>query len=280
MKQTRKKKKYNVLEHQAVSRKRKRRGIWLRFGMIWSVCKGCFKAVGAILLLVLISISFLSAYHYLVTSPYLKLERVEIDGVPDRLKGQLLQMADFRPGVSLLELNLQKVRQRLEAHPWIRTAEVERRFPHTLLIRVVKQEPRAILLSDGMYYLNRFGEVFKKVNSFEDADLPLITGMSENKITEKTALEEVARVMEKLQEEKSPWSLADLGEIHVEGKNSFTLYFEHMDAGIKVSGESLQKEVQELRRVVAHLAHSGRMEKVSSIDFSYKGGAVVSFRKG
>ncbi|MBW2093894.1 MAG: FtsQ-type POTRA domain-containing protein [Deltaproteobacteria bacterium] len=274
------KKKKDVLQRQTVRRKRKERRPALRFGMIWSVCKGCLKGVGAVLVLALISFSFLSAYHYLVTSSYLNLEQVEVKGVQKELKAQLLTMADLAPGASLLALNLRALKQRLEEHPWIRSVELERRFPHTLLIRVEKQEPRAILLRDSMYYLNRYGEPFKRVGPSEDADFPLVTGVQENGNGRRGELEEVARLMEGLREEKSPWSLADLSEIHIEDKDHFTLYFEHMDAGIRVSGKALRKEVQELRRVVAHLARSGRIRKVSSIDFGYTGGAVVSFRKG
>jgi cell division septal protein FtsQ len=274
------KKKRDVLQRQTVSRKRKERRPALRFGMIWSVCKGCLKGFGAVLVLALISLSFLSVYHYLVTSPYLKLEHVKVKGAQQELKTEILKTVALEPGVSLLALNLQALKKQLEELRWIRSIQLERRFPHTLLIRVEKQEPRAILVSDGMYYLNRYGEPFKKVEASEDADFPLVTGLRTKGQREIDELQKVARVMEELREEKNPWSLAALAEIHVEDENHFTLYFEHMDAGIRVSGTALRKEVQELRRVVAHLARSGRIGKVSTIDFGYRGGAVVSFRKG
>lgn len=274
------KKKRDVLQRQTVSRRGKGKRPALRFGMVWSICKGCLKGFGALVALGVISLSFLSVYHYLITSPYLKLGHLEVKGVEKELKAELLTMADLEPGVSLLALNLRALKQRLEKHPWIRSVQLERRFPHTLLIRVKKQEPRAILLSDGMYYLNRYGEAFKEVGPSEDSDFPLVTGLLAKGDRMRSGQEEVARVMEGLREEKTPWSLADLSEIHIEDENHFTLYFEHMDAGIRVSGTALRKEVQELRRVVAHLARSGRIENVSIIDFGYTGGAVVSFRKG
>lgn len=248
--------------------------------MIWSVCKGCLKGAGAVLVLAVISFSFLSVYHYLVTSPYLRLEQVEVKGVHKELKAQLLKDADFGPGTSLLSLNLHALKHRLEQNAWIRSVELERQFPHTLLIRAEKQEPRAILLHGGMYYLNRYGEPFKKVGPSEDTDFPLVTGLRGKGTRVNGELKEVARVLEELRRESAPWSLFDLAEIHIEDKDHFTLYFEHMDAGIRVSGKSLAKEVQELRRIVAHLARSGRMGEVCGIDFGYTGGAVVSFRKG
>ena len=274
------KKKRDVLQRQTVRKKKKGKRPALRFRMIWSVCKGCLKGAGALLALALISFSFLSVYHYLITSPYLKLEHVKIGGVEKELKRQLLEMANIDSGASLLDLNLGALKNRLEVHPWIRSVELERQFPHTLVIRVQKQEPRAILLSEGMYYLNRYGEPFKKVGPAEDGDFPLVTGLGEKGNWVKNGLEKVARVMEELRQERTPWSLADLAEIHIEDQNHFTLYFEHMDAGIRVSGKGIRKEIRELRRVVAHLARSGKIGKVRAIDFGYTDGAVVSFRKG
>jgi cell division protein FtsQ len=274
------KRKKDVLQRQMVNRKRRGERRFLRLGVIGSFCKGCFKIFGAVLVLALISFSFLSVYHYLLTSPYLGLNHVEVQGVQKELKAQLLQRADLPPKVSLLALNLRALKKRLEKDPWIRSVQLERRFPHTLLIRAEKQEPRAILLADGMYYLNRFGEAFKKVDPSEDTDFPLVTGLGENSNRVQDGLKEASRVMEILQEEKSPWSLSGLAEIHIEDETHSTLYFEHMDAGIRVSEKDLRKEVQELRRVVAHLASSGKIAQVTAIDFGYTGGAIVSFRKG
>ena len=274
------KRKRDVLQRQMVSRKKRVRRRFLRLGVIGSFCKGCFKVSGAILVLVLISFAFLSIYHYLLTSPYLELDHVEVQGVQKELKAQLLQEAGLPPKVSLLALNLRALKKRLEKDPWVRSVQLERRFPHSLLIRAEKQEPRAILLANGMYYLNRFGEVFKKVGPSEDTDFPLVTGLRGNGNKIQGELKEAARVMEILQEEKSPWSLSGLAEIHIEDETHSTLYFEHMDAGIRVSEKDLRKEVQELRRVVAHLESSGKIAQVMAIDFGYTGGAIVSFRKG
>jgi len=273
-------KKRSVLQRQAISPKRKQKRFFLSFRVFGSFCKGLSKIFAALLALALISFSFLSIYHYVLASPYLKLEHVKIRGVEEPLKGQLLEMSGLNPDTSLLALNLHALKKKLEQHPWIRSIQLERKFPHTLVIRAERQEPRAILLGDGMYYLNRFGEAFKKVGLSEDTDFPLVTGLKSKKSPLQGKLDEVARVMEELHQEKRPWSLADLAEIHVEDGDVFTLYFEHMDAGIRINARALRKEMRELRRVVAHLAHSGRIGEVRAINFIYAGGAVVSFKKG
>jgi len=279
MKKTSRKRK-RVLERQAVTRKGKGGLISTPLRAVWPLCKGLSKLFLAFSVVILVSFSFLYVYHYLLTSPYLKLEDVEISGVDHSLKAELLELGNLRPGKSLLALNLHVLKRKLEKHPWIRSVQLERKFPDTLVIRAEKQEPWAILPINGMQYVSRFGEVFKKIGASENLDLPVITGIGGNGKVSKDSLRRVMKVMEVLHKEKRPWSLGDLAEIHVEGKNELILYFEDLSAQIRLTSADLQRKMTELRRVVEHLKRTGNMAKVRTIDFNYADGAVVSFRKG
>ncbi|MFZ0451022.1 MAG: FtsQ-type POTRA domain-containing protein [Desulfatiglandaceae bacterium] len=269
-----------VLERQAVKRKGKGNLLSTPLRAIRPLCKGLLRAFLAISVLVLVSLSFLYVYHYLLISPYLKLEHVEIKGVEQSMKPQLLALGDLRPGLSLLALNLNVLKRKLEKHPWIRSVQVEREFPDTLVIRAEKQEPWAILSINGLYYVNRFGEVFKKIGASESMDFPVITGMGGKKKMSTNALRSAMKVMEVLRRGERPWSLENLAEIHVEDGKNLILYFEDLSAQIRLTSGDFRKEMTELRRVAAHLKRTGDMVKVKAIDFNYRDGAVVSFREG
>lgn len=270
----------SVLEHQAVSRRGRRNRPHLALRALRPFCKGLMKVTLATVILAVVSFLFLSMYHYFLTSPYLRLHHVVIEGVGQPLKHQLLKMSGLSPNVSLLALNLNVLKRKLEKDPWIRSIEVEREFPNTLVIKAEKEDPWAILLCDGMYYVNHYGQVFKKVGASEGMDFPLITGIRLGDRNWRDELDEATRVMDELDREKSPWCLGNLAEIHVENGYGCTLYFEGFDAGIKINSRSLQSEVPELRRVVAHLTEIGKIGDVTTIDFNYADGAVVSFREG
>ncbi len=279
MKRTSRKRK-RVLESQAVRRRGKGSLIATPLRAVWPLCKGISKLFMAVSVVILVSFSFLYLYHYLLTSPYLNLEHVEIRGVEDSMKPQLSALGDLRLGKSLLALNLHALKRKLEKHPWVRSVQLERKFPDTLLIRAEKQEPWAILSKNGMHYVNRFGEVFKKIGASENMDLPVITGIGGEEKALQYSLRSAMKVLEVLHGEKRPWSLADLAEIHVEGGNDLILYFEDLSVQIRLTSEDLRRKMTELRRVVAHLKRTGNMANVKTIDFNYAGGAVVSFRKG
>ena len=66
-----------------------------------------------------ISLLFLYLYENLLTSPYIRLERVIVDGVDGKLKHALLKMSELKPDTSLLSVRLDELKQRIEEHPWI-----------------------------------------------------------------------------------------------------------------------------------------------------------------
>lgn len=270
----------SVLARQAVSRKGRKNHSHLGLRTLLPFFRGLMKVSLATVVLAVVSLLFLSMYHYFLTSPYLRLHHVVIEGVDRSLKHQLLKMSGLSPDMSLLALNLNVLKTKLEKDPWIRSIEVEREFPNTLVIKAEKEDPWAILLSDGMYYVNRYGEVFKKVGNSEAMDFPLITGIRLGDKNWRGELDEATQVMNELDGEKRPWSLGNLAEIHMENGYGCTLYFEGFDAGIEVNSRSLRSEVPELRRVVEHLTEIGKIGEVTSIDFNYADGAVVSFREG
>ena len=202
MKRTAKKRK-RVLEHQTVKRKGQLHLISLPLRALWPCVKGIWGLFIVVTVVILVSFSFLYVYHYLLTSPYLDLEYVEIRGVEDSLKPELSALGELRPGKSLLALNLHALKRKLEKHPWIRSVQLERKFPDTLLVRAEKQEPWAILPLGTMYYVNRYGKVFKKIGKSENMDLPVITGLrGKEEKGSKLPLQSVMKGMEVLNRER------------------------------------------------------------------------------
>lgn len=89
---------------------------------------------------------------------------------------QIMAALDSRHGDPILGLDLQVVKDRLEALPSVKAAAVERRLPSTLHLAIVEREPVAIWQNNGQHLLvDRFGHIIPgTVAGFED--LPLVVG--------------------------------------------------------------------------------------------------------
>ena len=269
--------KKTALKRQTVKRKKRKKPsrLW-KFTVLLgtSTLKLSFLLAG----LTLLSLLFLSIYQYLLTSSYIRLEQVVIEGVGNELKHELREMSQLTTDTSLLAIRLNDVKKRLEKHPWIQMIHVERRFPHTLVIQAKKEKPRALVVTDGLYYMNRLGKIFEKVDPTGDVDFPLITGISVTGEGMEKQLQLTARILRELEREKGAWSLEELSEIHLEKEGHVSLYFRSLPAAIVLDGTQMEKKVDDLKRLVQYLEKKGQIRTVKRINLDYTDGGVVSFR--
>lgn len=250
------------------------------FGVITRIGFGFTKIFCIILAVSVISFSFISIYHYLLISPYMKLREVKVIGVDRKIKRELIEMGGLNSELSLVSLNLKEMKQKMENHPWVRSVKLERRFPHTLIIRAEKQIPSALVVNDEMHYMNRYGEIFKEVKEKEKIDFPIITAASPDILEKCEPLLKAARVIKILEAEKGLWSLSELSEIHLKGQRGMSIYFNHFAAEVKITVKDLEDKIDGLNSVAEHLSRTGRIHQVDRIDLNHVDGAVVSFRKG
>jgi cell division protein FtsQ len=272
-------KKRSVLNKQSVKKKQKKRNAFPVFGVIRRVLPALLKAFALFTAVAVISLSLLYFYHCLLTSPYIKLEHVDVKGVEGEIRDELIQMCGLDSELTLFALNLNEMKQNMEKHPWVRSVKLGRRFPHTLVVRAEKEIPSALVVTDGIYYMNRWGEVFKKAIESDETNFPVITGVSKRVSEAQEQLNRAAHIMRILETQEGPWSLRELSEIHVKKYGEISLYFGHLKAEIKICGD-FKSKMDGLKKVAKHLSKTGRIHQVTGIDLNSVDSAVVSFRKG
>lgn len=230
--------------------------------------------------LIVISVAFVLLYEYMLTSPYIRLEKIVVAGVDNAMKNDILEKAELGPDSSLLGIDLEKLKSTLEQNPWIQSIRLEKQFPHTLIIHAVKEEPWAIAAMGDLYYVNRAGKIIVGAKRGRELDYPVITGLVEDGGIQAEQLRWAAHVLRFLESEKRPWSFRDVSEVHVERDGKMFLYFTSLPMAIRVMGSEMEKRMGDLKRVVEHLNETGRIHTVKKIDLNYREGAVVSFKHG
>jgi cell division septal protein FtsQ len=272
-------KRRSVLNKQSVKKKKKKKKNFPVFGLLCRSVPVFLKGFALLFIVAGISLSLIYCYYHLLRSPSIRLEKVEVAGVEDEIKKELTDMVDLDTYKNLLFLNVKALKQKMEKHPWIRSVRLDRQFPHTLFVQAEKYRPSALVIKDGIYYMDRHCEIFKEVDGFDDIDFPVITGISEENLEARTQLQRAARIMEILETQKKPWSLKSLSEIHMHD-DEVSLYFNHLPAKINMRWHDLPGKMKGLRKVTKHLRKTGRIHQVTSIDLNSTEGAVVAFRKG
>ncbi|MBW2708917.1 MAG: FtsQ-type POTRA domain-containing protein [Deltaproteobacteria bacterium] len=247
--------------------------------IIRDIGSGVRKALVFLSVLTAVSLTFVMIYNYLLTSPYMKLAHVEIRGVDKGLRNELLQMCGLTSEQGLLNLKLEALKRKMEDHPWVRTATVERKFPDTLIVQVQKEEPVMLVLLDQFFYMNKQGRLFKPVSRDEEMDFPILTGLSKTDPGQKEKLDQTAHVLTVLKAQKDRWSIQNLSEIHLSKNGAISLYFNHIRAAIRISRHNPGRNMEELKQVAKHLSESGKINFVTQIDLNHVDGAIVSFKE-
>ena len=116
-------------------------------------------------------------YQYVTTSAHFEARAVAFEPTPHLSAERLAELMGLPPGTNILAVDVDAMRSKIEADPWVASATVQRELPDTLHVTVQEHEPVAVLLAGYFYLLNREGEPFKRIETGERGELPVITGV-------------------------------------------------------------------------------------------------------
>lgn len=164
----------------------------------------------------------------LLESGYFGVEQIRVEQHVKVSEGDILDASDIEIGDSLFDLELHMIGRKIEEHPWINKAEVERAFPDQVVIRVVEREARAIIDLDYLYYVDKAGEVFKMLEAGDNLDYLVITGIDrqyllDNPDQTQASLNLALQLMAQLESRKL-FNLDDVSEIHYNQQEGLIMY--------------------------------------------------------
>lgn len=164
----------------------------------------------------------------LLDSGYFGVQQIRVEQQVRVSEGDILDASDIKMGDSLFDLELHMIGRKIEEHPWIARADVERSFPDQVVIRVVEREARAIIDLGYLYYVDRAGEVFKMLDADDQLDYPVITGIDrqyllDNPDQTQGSLNLALELMDELNN-RTLFNLDDVSEIHYDQQVGLILH--------------------------------------------------------
>ena len=145
----------------------------------------------------------------------------------------LLELADVPVGdVSIFELDLQGIEERLLTQFWIKGVQLQRKLPNTIVLDIEFRKPKAFLQNPkgGLVFVDDDGELFGSANESNLSDLPLLSGFSET---------ELPRIREGL-DILSRWEGSSLGEstsistIHWDQEKGYRLLISYLQRDSRI----------------------------------------------
>jgi cell division protein FtsQ len=223
-----------------------------------------------------LSLGLVVLYYHLLTSPHFCIKEnsnIEIQGARRLTPELILQQAGVEPGASLLAVKPTQVERHLLAHPWIAWAEVTRKWPDRLVVKIKEREPVALVQMGELYYVDRQARLFKP-SPGDPHDFPVLTGLSQEDFVQAEGIvpEAVARVfklLDLLKETPPPLNLENISEVHVDKERGYTLYANGLKAAVDLGLTDYPEKLQKFAQIWPVLAQKGYLVKVGRINLDY-----------
>lgn len=217
---------------------------------------------------------------FATTSPRFAIETIEVTGYERAEEEELRGLLGIAPGENLFTADTGSARDRLLSHPWVREAQVERRFPQGIAVSVLERRPRALVDLGHLYLLDEKDEVFKRALPGDPADLPVITGVSREDWTERTreARERLRGAVELLDAVERRAALAELpaAEVHLDEAEGPTLYLGDGETAVKLGHDGFEAKLDRLERVLAELDRRGERAELLRLDNRTRPGWIAA----
>lgn len=110
-------------------------------------------AIARIAFVALVALLLIAGSIGVYRSDLFAIERIVIEGERELSVDEVTERAQVPPESTLLRFPRDEIAERLVSHPWIAAAEVRRRFPQTLVIRIEERSPAALVDAGDAFWL-------------------------------------------------------------------------------------------------------------------------------
>ncbi len=211
-----------------------------------------------------------AARRHVMSSTRFAVSEIDVTGGHHRTNDEVILLAGLERGKNVFLLDLDAARAKLLTDPWISDATIARRLPGTILVQVTEREAGALVALGETYLATPSGHVFKKVEVGDPMDLPVVTGMNLDMVTDDR--EGAARTLRRAidlaadYERGSLAGRAALQEVHVGVDGSMTLIVGKQALALMLGEPPYRKKLDQAARVVAELERRGAKADAIMLD--------------
>jgi len=243
-----------------------------------------FKAVlGAVLTalaLAVVSGFLVVGYLYISKSDYFAVKKVIISGLNKISRGEILELAGLDRPVNIWLFDADQAAAALSTLPWLDEVRVSKTMPDTVTVEVVEHRAKLLVSLGRLYYLDGKGSLFKELEPWENPDLAIVSGFTEDELLSrtpgiKTALAEVFSLVEVLAARQDMFQLDQISEVNYHAVRGLTVFTRRGELEVKVGFGAYEEKFRRLNLVEAHLKKHGQFEGVAYINLEASPRVIV-----
>jgi cell division protein FtsQ len=224
----------------------------------------------------------MAGYAAVTQTDYFRAKTISISGYSRLSQKTVLSQAQLSPGDNLLAVNLQVVRKRLLAHPWIAAARVSREIPETIHINIEEHACMAIVDLGRKFLLNRSGKIFKEYERQDPRQLPVVTGIAYSDLSlggdaRSRAMSHVLDVLRISRARGSIIAYKEIRQLHWDPEMGIRLTVWNDKRTIKLGVGQFEVKYRRLERLLPRLKRNPNWRNFSILDVNNPDRIVMRF---
>lgn len=240
---------------------------------------------GATLVVVIIGMVFivLQINNWVAISDTFSLQAIEVNGNRLIKTEDILGQFNLENGVNVTNLNLAKIQQSIEKHPYVKAALVSRRLPSSLQIDIIERKPVAYISQSGkpLSATDREGTLLPLGTGILLGSLPVITGIEDlpNDVGELIKSDRVTKAIDLLMSNQkiSTAYYQSFSEVHYDPKTGYVLYFNDGRFPVLFGRENFSKKAEKNFIFINKIKSENRYNKLSYVDLRFEDQVVANF---
>ncbi|HIJ76336.1 MAG TPA: FtsQ-type POTRA domain-containing protein [Deltaproteobacteria bacterium] len=244
---------------------------------------GFFIVFALFCFVVLLAAGLSRLYHEMISAPWFKLEEIEITGIKQLDRFDILNAMGLKRGQCTLNISTEQVAERLKKLPAVREASLRIDLSGRIVVEIVEREPAAIVkCADKNMQMDLDGILFSEATPGANGALPLITGFcgsNPNKgdpVAART-LEQIRELLSAIDSSKNWLSGTAINECRW-SENGFTLVLGERAVLVDIGKGAFEQKITKLRKVINTLNERDWTDLVTRIDLDYPGKAYLEGR--
>jgi cell division septal protein FtsQ len=238
--------------------------------------------------IMLVGVTGWAAIHgYQTAAPrvatWLAVKDVMVSGQNQVPRAEVLDYLKLDPHATLLSVNPRHLAMRLEAHPWIKHADIKRVLPNALQVHMVERHAAAVLRSPAMtLLLDEEGHPLSVLAEGTEPGLPILVGLNPKRLM--SGERELIKTAQRGIEVAGMLTRTFDGRPEVDVANGENVVAYVQGLRLQFGGSSFEEKWDLYRKLEPHVAgnlsnlNHGRADGRSDIDLRYPGKVIVRER--
>ena len=201
--------------------------------------------------------------------------KLELEGNRRLTRHDVLEWIGVDEGTSIWEASPAQLQTRLQSHPWIQRASVQREFPRHLAIALKERRPVAIVRLEVLNYVDRSGRVLGPLRDDDSRDFPLITGFDDD-ATRGFAPIGIHRALQFLRRCDRSNCFGGISEVYVNPQKGITVFPQRTAVAVRLGWGGWRDKLARCTRVL--VAWDRQTARIAAVDVSFREMVVVKLR--